>query len=195
MSGFSERLAAAKAAPRPTKDVQVLLDDDLAAKREALQNEIDAVRAESENDPRLTGVNPTEGKLQKKLDALLKASDEALVTLRFTRLPGDKWADITARCPVRVDAPIDRQYGYNMQAASMIAAPLCGVRVEGDVEVPLTVTKATEETPAVNEWADLFTTITGHEFIRIMDAIYEMNEYAPAERINSLKKALATRPA
>lgn len=195
MSGFSERLAAAKSAPRPTKDVQVLLDDDLAARREALQAEIDAAKAEAENDPRLTGANPTEGKIQKKLDALLKESKEALVTLRFTRLPGDKWADITARCPVRVDAPIDRQYGYNMQAASMIAAPLCGVRVDGDEEIPLTVTAATEDTPAVNEWADLFTTITGHEFIRIMDAIYEMNEYAPAERINSLKKQLATHPA
>lgn len=195
MTSFSERLQAAKAAPRPTLDVQVLLDADLSARREELQAALDRARVSAENDQRLASDpndDPAVVKVQKKLDALITESAGALVTLRFTSLPGSQWADITARCPVRLDAPIDRQYGYNMQAASTFAAPLCGVRVEDGVEVPLLVTPAASGVPAVDEWADLFTTITGHEFIRIMDAIYELNEYAPAQRIAQAKKRSAS---
>lgn len=193
MTSFSERLSAAKAAPRPTLDVSVLLDADLSARREELQDAVDKARASADNDQRLAaGPDPAVVKVQKKLDTLIKESAGALVTLRFTSLPGSQWADITARCPVRLDAPIDRQYGYNMQAASTFAAPLCGVRVEDGAEVPLTVTPAAEGVAAVDEWADLFTTITGHEFIRIMDAIYELNEYAPAQRIAAAKKGSAS---
>ena len=193
MTSFSERLSAAKAAPRPTLDVSVLLDADLSAKREELQAAVDRARASADVDRRLASdpeTDPAVMKVQKKLDALIAESQGALVTLRFTSLPGSQWADITARCPVRLDAPIDRQYGYDMQAASTFAAPLCGVRLEDGVEVPLTVTPASEGVAAVDDWADLFITITGHEFIRIMDAIYELNEYAPAQRIAAAKKGL-----
>ena len=196
MSTFSEQLAAAKAAARPTKDVQVILDPGLSQKRAELLAEVEAAKAKAENDPRLTAVDEEELKVQEKLDALLEASANSLRTIRFAQLPGDKWGDITSRCPVRLDAPIDRSYGYNMQQASMMAAPLCGVAVEEDgTEVPLIVSDATADSPAVDEWADLFERITGHEFIRIMDAIYELNEWAPGERINTLKKQLANRPA
>jgi hypothetical protein len=185
MTSFSERLAAAKAAARPTRDVQVLLDADLSEKREELRAELERVKATAANDPRLSAVDPEETDLQEKLDAVLEESADALVTLRFTRLPGNEWSDLTSRCPVRLDAPIDRQYGYNMQAVSTLAAPISGVRVEDDAEVSL------ED----SEWVDLFETISGHEFILVMDAIYELNEYEPAQRVSSLKKALATRPA
>ena len=195
MTTFSERLAAAKSASRPTRTVQVLLDADLSAKREELRAELERARTAAASDQRLAAVNTAEQAVQTKLDELLNESAESLVTLRFSRLPGDKWAEITARCPVRLDAPIDRQYGYNMHAVCRLAAPVSGVRVEGDGEVPLTVTKATEETPAVDEWADLFGTISGHEFGLIIDAIYDLNEYSPAAGITQLKKELATRTA
>jgi len=196
MSTFSEQLAAAKSSARPTKDVQVILDPGLAKQRAALVAEVEAAKAKAENDPRLSAVNEEELKVQEKLDALLEASADSLRTLRFTQLSGDKWGEITSRCPVRLDAPIDRSYGYNMQQASTMAAPLCGVAVDDDgTEVSLVVSEATADSPAVDEWADLFATITGHEFIRVMDAIYELNEWAPGERINTLKKQLANRPA
>lgn len=192
---FSEQLAKAKAAARPSKDVQVLIDGGLSDERVAMQGDVERLQAEAASDQRLTGENPKVKAAQKKLNAFLEKSHDALVTLRFTRLPGDQWAEITARCPVRVDAPIDRQYGYNMTAVCKLAAPLSGVRVDGDAEVPLLVTKAAEGVPAVDEWADLFETISGHELGRIIDAVYELNEYAPAQRINELKKGLATHPA
>lgn len=196
MSSFSERLAAAKAAPRKTKDVSILLDTDLAEQREALRAQIERVRDVAAQNQRLAGgPNPEEVRLQEQLDKLLADSADALITLRFERLAGDTWSEITARCPVRLDAPIDRQYGYNMHQVCKLAAPISGARVEGDELVPLIVQAATPDTPAIDEWADLFQTISGHEMILIIDAIYDLNAWDPAHQVASLKKELATRPA
>ncbi|MCU1441138.1 MAG: hypothetical protein JWP85_2135 [Rhodoglobus sp.] len=196
MSTFSERLAAAKVAPRKTKDVSILLDTDLAEQREALRDQIGRVRAIADADQRLSGgTHPAEVLLQEQLDKLLADSAESLITLRFARLSGDAWSEITARCPVRPDAPIDRQYGYNMHAVCKLAAPISGARVDGEDLVPLLVTPASEGVPAVDEWSDLFNTISGHEMVLIIDAIYDLNAWDPAMQVSSLKKELATRPA
>lgn len=138
---------------------------------------------------------PLVQELAEQIEAEQAAAAGGVVTLRFTRMAGNDWSAITARCPARLDAPIDAQYGYNMQKACEMAAPLCGVSVEDGVEIPLVVTKATESEPAVNEWADLFATISGHEFGKIMDAIYGLNEYDPVLSLAEAKKALAGRPA
>lgn len=185
MTSFSERLEAAKSAARPTRDVTVTLDSDLSARREVLAAALDAATLADANDKRLTGENPAIAEARDALAALEVGAADALLTLRFTRLSGDKWAEITARCPLRLDAPIDRQYGYNMHAVCKLAAPLSGVRVDGAETEPL-------ETA---EWVDLFDITSGHEFGLIVDAIYELNEYEPAQRVAALKKELATRPA
>lgn len=192
MSSFSERLALAKSAARPTREVTVSLDADVSDKRRELQAELEAARANP--DARLATKSAPE-LVQEKLDELLTITGDSLITLRFSRMPGDQWAEITARCPVRLDAAIDRQYGYNMHGVCRLAAPLCGVRVDGDEELPLEVIPASAGVPAVNEWDDLFDTISGHEFGLIVDAIYELNEYEPAQRVAQMKKELATRPA
>ena len=192
MSSFKERLAAAKAAPKPTREVTVSLDADVSEKRAALQAELEAARANP--DARLAAKSAPE-LVQEKLDELLTITADSLITLRFSRLSGPAWAEITARCPVRLDAAIDRRYGYNMHAVCRLAAPMCGVRVEGEELVPLEVVPASAGVPAVDEWADLFDTISGHEFGLIMDAVYELNEYEPAQRIAQMGKELATRRA
>ena len=197
MSDFSALLNAAHSSPRPTQDVQVLLDAGVSEKRELLEARLE--RAESAPaDDRLSSVSAKEQTVKKVQDELAKLTAEAadsLITLRFTRMPGDKWAEITARCPARPDAPIDTHYGYNMHAVCRLAAPLSGVRVEGDKEFPLLVTPATEDSPRVDEWATLFDTISGHEFGQIIETIYTLNEFTPAMNVNALKKELATRPA
>lgn len=181
----SDRLAAAKGAMRPIKDVQILLDTDLAAQRESLRDEVARVKAEGELDPRLTSVNENEQAVQDKLDAILEESASALVTIRFKRLPGDVWADIADRCPARPDAPVDRHFGYDTLAAAKMAAPLSGSWLVGDEEVPL------ED----SEWADLFATIAGTEATAISSAIFELNVYDPQMDIAALVKELASRPA
>ena len=192
MKSFDDVLAAAKAAPRPFQDVTVSLDDDVAKRRAELHDELAAARANP--DARLASKSKPE-LIQGQLDELMELTANQLVTLRFSRLPGNVWADIAARCPARIDAPVDRHFGYNMQAAAMIAAPLCGVRVDGDELVPLRVEAATTDTPAVNQWADLFATIAGTEATQIESAIFDLNVYEPQQRVGQLKKELATRPA
>lgn len=183
MSNFKERLTAAKDAAKPYRDVVVSLDADISEQRALLRSQIDAAR--KSNDARLAAKSEAD-ELQEKLDELNELVAESLVTLRFTRLSGVEWAEITARCPMRLDAPIDRQYGYNMHSACKLAAPVSGGRLEDGVVVPL------EVTDQVNEWQILFDTISGHEFSIIVDAIYELNEYEPAARITQLKKESAT---
>lgn len=180
MSNFSDLLAAAKDAAKPVREVVVSLDAGLSAQREVLQEKI--VRAEAEKDDRL-GLKSVVDELKEQLETLNGEATDSLVTLRFERVSGADWAELTARCPVRIDAAIDRQYGYNMHAACKLAAPISGVIVDGDQTQTLTV----------EEWSDLFNTISGFEFSRIVDAIYELNEYEPAKRVNELKKELSTR--
>lgn len=181
MTSFSERLSAAKEAERPTREVVVCLDSAISEQRAQLRSELEA--AKNPVDARLAQA-PDEGLIQAKLDELMNLTEESLVTLRFTRLSGAEWSEIAARCPARIDAPVDRQYGYNIHAACRVAAPLSGVVVDGDK-----VEKISEE-----EWTDLFSTISGHEFGLIVDAIYALNEWEPASHMAQLKKELATRP-
>lgn len=185
MGSVSEKLAAAKAAPRPFLDVSVALTDTLSDGRAALLASVkDAKKSRAKDrDARVARV-------EAELDALLRAEVESLLTLRFYKLDGDRWADLTAQCPLRLNAPIDRQYGYNLHAVVKLAAPLSGVALEGDAEVPLTVSEASEDAPEpVDEWADLFRLLSGHEVSRIVDTVYRLNEYDPAERVSRLKKA------
>lgn len=179
MTTFSERLAAAKQAPKPFREVTVTLDADIAEQREQLRSQIEFER--KNNDARLA-VKSKADELQEQLDELNELVSESLVTLRFTRLSGVEWAELTARCPVRLDAAIDRQYGYNMHAVCRLAAPLSGgILVEGEVN-----------SLSDSEWVDLFETVSGFEFNRIVDAIYELNEYEPAMRVSALKKELSS---
>lgn len=189
---FSEKLAAAKAAPKEFRDVEVCLDSDVSAERAELLEALEAARANP--DARLASKSAPE-LVQEKLDALLELAAESLITLRFYRLSGPLWAEVTHRSPVRLDVQLDLHFGYNMQRASMLAAPLCGSRVDGDVEIPLLVSDASPGVPAVDEWSDLFEVISGTELRLIESAIFELNVLDPSNHIDQLKKELATRPA
>jgi hypothetical protein len=195
MVSFDERLATAKVRPKQYQDVEVLLDSDLSYKREALRLALDQAKAQGQIDQRLSAVDNTTAELQEQLDDLVRESADSIITLRFYRLPGDVWADIVARCPARLGAPMDEHYGYNMQQAAKLAAPVNGVRIDGSELIPLRFEPATADTLAVNQWVDIFATIAGSEAARIESAIWELNVYDPDSRMGQLKKALATRPA
>lgn len=185
MGSVSEKLAKAKAAPRPFLDVSVALTDTLSEGREALRASlVEAKKSRAKDHAEKVA------KVEAELEALLIAEAESLLTLRFRKLPGDVWADLTAQCPLRLNSPIDRRYGYNILAVVKLAAPLSGVSLEGDAEVPLIVEDKSDDNPEpVNEWADLFSELSGHEVSRIVDTVYRLNEYDPAERVDRLKKA------
>lgn len=172
MSTFGEKLAAAREA-RPSKDVQVILDGEFALERERLMAEL----KNADTGKRLASKSPAE-EIQERLDALAEAAKDSIVTLRFKRLSGRVWADLTSRNPVRVDVPIDKHYGYNYDAVCEAAASLNGVRVDGDEEVALTT----------EEWSELFDVLSGAEIGLVRDAVWELNEWEPSQRLQSLVK-------
>lgn len=175
MSSFAEKLAAAKES-RPTRDVQVVLDADLAAERAKLVAQIEA--ANENRDDRLSAKSPAD-ELTETLEALNETASEALVTFRFTRLPGRVWSELTSKHPVRVDVPIDRRYGYNFDSVCELAAMASGVRIDGDDDVPL----------SADEWTDLFDALSGNEVGLIRDAVWSLNEWEPQQRVGELVKA------
>jgi hypothetical protein len=179
MSSFEEKLARAKNAPRKFTDVQVAFDADVAERRVEIEQQM----LEASKDARLTAA-PAEG-LQEELDALLEREHESLTTFRFYRLPGREWAECIARNPVRIDAPLDRQYGYNFHGACRFAAIRSGYVLEGDGEAEL----------STQQWDDVWSTLSGSEVTALTDAIWELNEWGPAARLTDLKKSSAVAPA
>ncbi|HEU5223433.1 MAG TPA: hypothetical protein VFU07_07105 [Candidatus Lumbricidophila sp.] len=177
MTTFSERLAASAEVARPTVDVQVTLDAALAARVEELQDALQAAQDAYTADPRLSATAEIKT-AQEALDAVLEEAREALITLRFTRMDGDMWSELTSRCPARLDVDMDKVYGFNVNAVLALAAPLSGVLVEGD-----TVAEIPEA-----DWRVLFKRLSGYELSLINDAIFSLNVWGPSQRVAELKK-------
>lgn len=193
MSGFKDRLAAAKAAPRKFEEVIVSLDEEFATRIAELTEQLDAARANP--DQRLASKSPAD-LIQEQLDELRDLAADSLVTLRFYRMGGDAWSDIAARAGApRNGARVDGFVGFNVQAAAKLAAPLSGLCLDGDEEVKLIVAPKTDDEPAVDEWADLWQTLSGTEVDQIEAAILVVNVLGPQSRVAALKNILATRPA
>jgi hypothetical protein len=176
---FAEQLAAARAA-RPYRDVTVVLDGELTQELEELRAKLGS----ASTDSRL-GVKSEAEVIQDSIDALAASASDA-VTIRITRLPGRDWSVLTSKCPVRPDVPIDTHYGYNYdavcEAAARYRSPSSGStyahRIEDGEPVEI----------ADDEWSDLFDVLPGSEIAKIRDAVWELNEYEPQERLNALVK-------
>lgn len=109
----------------------------------------------------------------------------AVHVFRFSQMGGLEWASETDKFPPRLDTAVDSTYGYNIRDLTRSTAPLSGVRVEGDREVPV----------SADEWDALFDAISGHDFQKVTDAIWSLNEYNPqaavTKAMDALKKAQA----
>lgn len=187
MSTFAEKLAAKKAAPESTAEVQLLFADELAAERDRLQTVIDT----PSTDDRLGVVSDSE-RAQEALRELMATAGDALETIRFIRLPGNKWAEITSAHPPRPGVAIDHVRQYNFDAAPLAAAQYVDEatgkayagRVEGDELVPI----------SAEEWADILSTSSGFEVQQIRDTVWGLNEYLPEMTIAALGKAFGATP-
>jgi hypothetical protein len=226
---LDELLAAAKTAKqtrRPHRDVNVTIDQAVAEQIEALdlrieqleQEQIDvAIAADDEiaeatRDARMA--SPAKGEiaqsrdedLQRINDALAAAETErdqltagTVVTLRFTQIPGQAWAEIAARHPARADVTLDRVYGYNYHEVAKAAAlyrdpgalPGTFGRGYADRVIPPEDDDAepTIEPVSPEQMTAIFEIITGHEFERIASGIWDLNDYGPQQRIANAGKA------
>lgn len=118
-------------------------------------------------------------------------------TLRFRQMDGMAWAAETDRHVPRPGVVIDARYGYNIRSLTRGAAPQCGVLVTDDGERELRVDPYINPQSGepildrVDEWADVFKALSGHDFKRVTDAIWTLNEYTPQQDIEAAGKELA----
>lgn len=115
------------------------------------------------------------------------AVGDNVYTLVFTESPGQWWAHVTSKHPMRLDNPIDRSYGYNFHAVvAEIAETACEITCDGDL-VEMVIDRKSK--PPVNQWADLFAVIDGSAYTQLADACFGLNQWAPDQRVAALKKA------
>lgn len=180
MSSFAEKVAAAKES-RPTVDVSILLVAELIAEKERLEAIIEA----DDGDARL-GLKSAADEAREALVELEASAGEGMIVLRFTQLPGHRWAEITGKHLPRVGNLIDENHGYNYDAVTDEAAAFVdtvgkayGVRLEDDAEIPL----------SEDEWAELRDAVSGHEVSSIRNAIWGLNVFLPKRKLEALGKA------
>ena len=186
---FDELLAAAEAVPVPSRTVRVCVNPSVAVKREGLLQALEAARKAdaqaSQGEARLGAAPVPSTEHTDKAAADLEAFDDevlkSLVTLKFTRLDGQKWALLTSANPMRVDVALDRHYGYNYDNVTGLAARASGVRVDDDGEHELTP----------EQWDRLLRVLSGHDVQVIRDAVWTLNEYEPSQHIEALVKGFA----
>lgn len=193
MTSFSDRLTKAKQhAVKQHRDVDVYLDDDTAERITALEEEIAAHEqaiVQAKRDLRMGDTRPAElaeqiAAVRERIAGVQAEAAESRAVLRFRRLPAEEWADIVSHCPARIDAMVDRMYGYNVHEASREAAPASGVLIERGEDGSEVETPVTDE-----EWDELFGLLSGRDFGRLCDAIFGLNEHGPQQRLDAARKA------
>jgi hypothetical protein len=102
-----------------------------------------------------------------------------LYTFRFTRMDGLEWASLCDMFPARPGVLFDMRYGYNLRPLTLAAAAKSGQRLEGEAPVDLTE----------DQWRNLFKTLPGASIERFSDALFQLNEYGPAQEVDAAKKA------
>lgn len=187
--------------------------DELDLEREQLVASIDAERAQLATqkrfaDPREKELDEREdaelGRIRERIDELLaereQATEGTLWTLRFTQLPGQAWSELGYRNPPRLDVAIDRRWGYNYHETCKAAAAyrdeqgnVYGVAVS-HAPLPDDAPEGAEPEEVLEElspeqWADLWVTLSGHFFERIIGAIWDLNEYGQARKVDTAGKA------
>jgi hypothetical protein len=115
------------------------------------------------------------------VEVLLKGT---VYKFRFTQMDGYEWASACDQAPPRITVALDRYFNYNIRTVTLIAAPLSGKRVDGDELVDLTP----------DQWRNLLKALPGESFQRISDALFKLNQIAPAEAVEEAKKASTVEP-
>lgn len=178
MGTFNEKLAAAKEKGRPSKTVTVSLDAEVSGRLAELEAQVE-VEKRKPDDGRLAKSSPL-AKLLKQVDEVKAEFADTLVDLKFTRMLGAAWLDLTSTNPPRPDSISDKMiFGYDFNAVTRAAAHQSGVLVEDGQERELTA----------EEWDDLFSLLAGGDHEQIANAVYALNE-GESNRAVELGKAL-----
>ena len=178
MTSIDDLLTTAEKQPPRHHDVELYVGDDTSDRIAALETQIEEV----EKDVRFG--DPRKQQLRDQIAAIEAEAAGNVFIIRFRALPAEDWADITGRSPARLDVPVDRMYGYNVHDAARAAAPLSGVHLVVAPDADATEEQLTEE-----QWERLFKLLSGRDFGRITDAIFDLNDYGPQQRLDAARKA------
>lgn len=103
-----------------------------------------------------------------------------MVDLNVRPLEPTVWADIKSRHLPREGSPIDRRYGYNLDASAIEAMPVCAVQVDDGKE-----TKWSKD-----DWAFFFENLSSPDLSIISSVVWALNQYNPDQLREQLKDAL-----
>ena len=193
MSSIDEKIARAQAAQsaRPIfKDVTVSLDSQLADERAALLQQlgvlnqerqalVDAAKGTLTLAPDTAAMDKEANAVAAKIKKIDRLEQDSLVTIRVYRLKGDQWIDTVAGHPARGNSAIDRGVGYNVNTLTVAVLVTHGRIIDGDKEV----------TRTLDEWAVLTGLLAGGDFVRIVNAVFEINVLDAQKRTESLKNS------
>lgn len=114
------------------------------------------------------------------VDVLLSGD---VVTFRFAKIDGDRWAELCGKFPPRPENTLDLAVGgYNIDMVVNAAVKINGQRVDGE----------SVEAPTPEQWDMLLTRLSGSDVKRIRDSVWNLNEFGPAQRLEAAKKARST---
>lgn len=99
--------------------------------------------------------------------------------IRFTQMDGLAWAELCDRCEPRLDVQIDKAFGYNVRQALTLAAPISGRMQSGDEWVEL----------SDERWKKIIRALPGAQVRAMGDALFNLNQWAPAMAVSDAKKA------
>ena len=116
---------------RPETTVEFCLDGGLFAQYQETDEDLKDARRKDLADKRL---NSPVTDLAKRLVELTEKMRAESVTFTLRGMPRAEWARLAAENPPRDGNPIDKQYGFNIEALMVPAIPACivGVRKQGE---------------------------------------------------------------
>lgn len=191
MSSLDEKITRAQAAQatRPIhKDVTVSLDSALSDERAALLTEVGRLhterKAREEKADETLGLVADTSDLDKRLNQIaskLKKIDnlerDTLITIRSYRASGGDWMELKAACPPRLNSAIDRGAGFNVNTLTIAACTKYGRVLDGDKELER----------SLEEWTVLLELLSGGEFERVVNLVYQVNVADALNRTETLK--------
>ncbi|WP_416394223.1 MULTISPECIES: hypothetical protein [unclassified Curtobacterium] len=166
---FEDRLKAAtkrvEEKGRPSKIVTVTLDSEVSDKLQELEARLEDEKQKPQ-DGRLAKKSPI-ALLLEEIEQVKAEFEGTLVDLKFTRMLGPDWGDITIVNPPRDDSLPDRVvFGYNFHAVTRLAAIRSGKLLEDGEEKTLTE----------DQWNELFALLSGKDHENVANAVYTLNE-------------------
>lgn len=128
--------------------------------------------------------------LTRELAKIEEAEAEHAHLLRFEKLDGLQWSDISALYPPRPNVQVDNEVGTNYHAAGLHAAKVTGQRLVKDPEGPydLEGTKYRGEPIDDDDWRVIQTIGAGWDIERIAWANLELNVLHASNQLARLSK-------